>query len=43
MTTGIPRFQELINATRNPKIVNHIIHLNTKHENVKSVRERCQD
>ena len=26
MTSGVPRFQELINATKNPNIVNHTIH-----------------
>ena len=26
MTTGVPRFQELLNATKNPKIINHKIY-----------------
>ena len=28
MTAGVPRFKELIDATKKPKIVNHKIYLN---------------
>ena len=32
MTSGVPRFQELINATKKPRIVNHRIHFKDKQE-----------
>ena len=38
MTEGVPRFQELLNATRNQKMVNHKIFFNNGNENVKSLR-----
>jgi DNA-directed RNA polymerase II subunit RPB1 len=38
MTEGVPRFQELLNATRNPKIVNHKIFFKKENSNIKSLR-----
>ena len=43
MTSGVPRFQELINATKKPKIVNHRIYFNTKHETLKDLRDTVRD
>ena len=40
MTTGIPRFQELINATKNPKIINHKIYFNTSFEDIRTLRRQ---
>ena len=38
MTSGIPRFQELINATKNPRIVNHKIYFPVRYDNIQDVR-----
>jgi DNA-directed RNA polymerase beta' subunit len=38
MTEGVPRFQELLNATRNPKMVNHKIYFNKGTDNIKNLR-----
>ena len=37
MTEGVPRFQELINATKNQKIVSHFIYLNNESSDLSSV------
>ncbi len=39
MTTGIPRFQELINATKNPKIINHKIFFTHPYQSVQELRK----
>ena len=39
MTEGVPRFQELLNATRNPRIVNHKIFVKNSARNIKEMRE----
>lgn len=39
MTAGVPRFQELINASKKPHIVNHKIYLKDGNSNVKEIRE----
>ena len=39
MTSGVPRFQELINATKKPKIVNHKIFMKNKVKNLEELRE----
>jgi DNA-directed RNA polymerase beta' subunit len=39
MTTGVPRFQELINATKNPKMVNHKIYFNEGKDSIENLRE----
>lgn len=39
MTAGVPRLQELLNATKNPRIVNHIIYLNNKNNTIKEIRK----
>ena len=39
MTEGVPRFQELLNATRNQKMVNHKIYFNEETEDIKKTRE----
>lgn len=39
MTTGVPRFQELLNATKNPKIVNHKIYLNKNNSTIREIRD----
>ena len=38
MTTGVPRFQELINATKNPKMVNHKIYFNEGRDSIENLR-----
>ncbi len=38
MTQGVPRFQELINATKKPRIVNHKIYLNCGNETIEETR-----
>lgn len=40
MTTGVPRFQELINATKKPRIVNNVIYFKTPSKNIKEIREK---
>ena len=39
MTTGVPRFQELINATKNPRMVNHKIYFNDGRDSIENLRE----
>lgn len=39
MTEGVPRFQELLNATKNPRMVNHKIYLNETTSNISEVRD----
>lgn len=39
MTEGVPRFQELLNATRNPRIVNHKIFVKNSANNIKELRK----
>lgn len=39
MTQGVPRFQELINATRKPRNVNHTIYLTKGNKTIEEVRE----
>lgn len=43
MTSGVPRFQELINATKKPRIVNHRIHFSKKHDTVQDLRDTVGD
>ena len=43
MTCGVPRFQELINATKKPRIVNHRIYFKDKHSTVESLRDTVCD
>jgi DNA-directed RNA polymerase beta' subunit len=43
MTEGVPRFQELLNATRNQKMVNHLIFFNDGNDTVKKTRETVGD
>jgi DNA-directed RNA polymerase subunit A" len=38
MTQGVPRFQELINATRKPRIVNHKIYLKEGNKTIEETR-----
>ena len=38
LTQGVPRFQELLNATKNPKIVNHKIFFKTKNTSIQEMR-----
>lgn len=38
MTEGVPRFQELLNATKNPKMVNHKIFFNDHPNTIKEIR-----
>lgn len=38
VTTGVPRFQELLNATKNPKMVNCNIYFNEKCETIQELR-----
>lgn len=38
MTAGVPRFKELIDATKKPKIVNHKIYLNSGNSTVQETR-----
>lgn len=39
MTQGVPRFQELLNATKNPRIVNHKIFFNRGNDTIQNMRE----
>jgi DNA-directed RNA polymerase beta' subunit len=39
MTTGVPRFRELIDATKNPKIVNNTIYFRKNCETIQEVKE----
>ena len=43
MTSGVPRFQELINATKKPRIVNHRIYFKNFHHSVESLRDTVRD
>jgi DNA-directed RNA polymerase II subunit RPB1 len=38
MTAGVPRFQELLNATKKPNIVNHKIYFNKGVDTIKNIR-----
>lgn len=38
MTAGVPRFQELLNATKKPNIVNHKIYFNGNIETIEDIR-----
>jgi DNA-directed RNA polymerase beta' subunit len=38
MTTGVPRFRELIDATKNPKIVNNTIFFNKTCESIQEIK-----
>jgi DNA-directed RNA polymerase beta' subunit len=38
MTEGVPRFQELLNATKNPRMVNHKIFFKSGSANIKDLR-----
>jgi DNA-directed RNA polymerase beta' subunit len=39
MTSGVPRFQELINATKKPRIVNHKIYFNRGNDSIEELRK----
>jgi DNA-directed RNA polymerase beta' subunit len=39
MTTGVPRFQELLNATKKPKNINHKIYFTRNNNSIKDLRE----
>jgi DNA-directed RNA polymerase II subunit RPB1 len=39
MTSGVPRFQELINATKKPKIVNNLIYFKNPIKNIQDIRD----
>ena len=39
MTEGVPRFEELLNATKNPKIINHKIFFNKNNQTIESLRK----
>ena len=39
MTLGVPRFQELLNATKNPKMTNCKIFFNKGTESIQQLRE----
>ena len=39
MTSGVPRFRELIDATKNPRIVNNIIYFKNKNNTIKEIRQ----
>ena len=39
MTAGVPRFQELLNATKKPRIVNHQIYFNNGNNTIEDIRE----
>ena len=43
MTSGAPRFQELINATRRPRCVNQKIYFNKKHITIQDLRDTVRD
>lgn len=42
MTEGVPRFQELLNATKNPKVVNHKIFFKKGTSSIKDLRNTVQ-
>lgn len=39
MTVGIPRFKELINASKKPKIVNHKVYFNKFNDTIQNIRK----
>lgn len=39
MTSGVPRFQELINATKKPRMVNHTIFFQRGNSSIQEIRE----
>ena len=39
MTSGVPRFQELINATKKPRVVNHTIFFQRGNSSIQEIRE----
>ena len=39
MTAGVPRFQELLNATKNPRIVNHKIFFKRGNDTIQNMRD----
>ena len=39
MTTGVPRLQEILNATKSPKIINHKIFFTNGNSSIKQLRE----
>ena len=39
ITTGVPRIEELLNATRDPKSTNCIVYMKNKHESIASMRK----
>lgn len=39
VTTGVPRVEELLNATKDPKTVNNIIYLKDKHSSIAEMRK----
>ena len=39
MTAGVPRLQELLNATKNPRIVNHTIHFTNRNSTIQDIRK----
>lgn len=42
VTTGIPRFQELLNATKNPRNVNHKIYFHNNNVSIKKLRKHIK-
>lgn len=40
MTTGVPRFLELLNATKNPRIINHKIYFKENTDTIQSLRDQ---
>ena len=38
MTHGVPRFQELLNATKNPRNINHTIYFNNENKSIRDIR-----
>jgi len=40
MTSGVPRFQELINATKKPRIVNHKIYFSDGNDTIEQLRDK---
>jgi DNA-directed RNA polymerase beta' subunit len=40
MTAGVPRFQELLNATKNPRNVNHKIYIKGKYGSLSEIRDK---
>lgn len=40
VVTGVPRFSELLNATKEPKMVNCLIYMNENFDGIQSIRKR---